>query len=287
MSEDAARDVPFVQSVFHPSDFSEASLNAFAHALVLALVRQTDLTLLHVGREYLAEDEWSKFPPIRRTLEHWGLLDEGSARSAILDEFNVRVNKVNLQSLAPFRAVVKYLDEHPTDVIVLATEGRKGMPRWLRSSAAEKLARRTRTNTLFVPNSARGFVSLQDGEVNLRRVLVPVDRRPDPTAAVVIASRTPALTGGEPVEIILLHVGDAADMPAVERPEAPACSYREEQRSGDVVEQILAAAREHEVDLIAMTTSGGGILDALSGTNTEQVLRQAPCPVLAVQDKSV
>ena len=79
MSEDAARDVPFVQSVFHPSDFSEASLNAFAHALVLALVRQTEFTLLHVGREYLAEDEWSKFPPIRRTLEHWGLLDEGSA----------------------------------------------------------------------------------------------------------------------------------------------------------------------------------------------------------------
>ena len=160
------------------------------------------------------------------------------------------------------------------------------MPRWLRSSAAEKLARRTGTHTLFVPNSTRGFVSLQDGEVTLRRVLVPVDHRRDPTAAVVIASRTPALTGGEPVEIILLHVGEAAGMPAIERPEAPACSYREEQRSGDVVEQILAAAREHDVDLIAMTTSGGSILDALSGTHTEQVLRRSPCPVLAVQGTS-
>jgi nucleotide-binding universal stress UspA family protein len=287
MSEDATRDVPFVRSVFHPSDFSEASLNAFAHALVIALVRQTELTLLHVGREYLAEDEWSMFPPVRRTLEHWGLLEEGSPRSAIFDEFNVRVNKVNLQSLTPFRAVVKYLDEHPTDVIVLATEGRQGMPRWIRSSAAEKLARRTGTHTLFVPNTTRGFVSLQDGQVTLRRVLVPVNHRPDPSAAVVIASRTPALTGGEPVEIILLHVGDAGDMPVIERPETPACSYREEQRSGSVVEQILAAAREYDVDLIAMATSGGSILDALSGTNTEQVLRRSPCPVLAVQDTSV
>lgn len=110
-----------------------------------------------------------------------------------------------------------------------------------------------------------------------------MDRLPDPTAAVVIASRTPALTGGEPVENILLHVGDAADMPAIERSQAPACSDREEQRSGDVVEQILAAAGEHDVDLIAMTSSDGSILDALSGTNTEQVLRRSPCPVLAVQ----
>lgn len=49
------------------------------------------------------------------------------------------------------------------------------------------------------------------------------------------------------------------------------------------MEQILAAAGEHDVDLIAMTTSGGSILDAMSGTNTEQVLRRSPCPVLAVQ----
>jgi nucleotide-binding universal stress UspA family protein len=72
-------------------------------------------------------------------------------------------------------------------------------------------------------------------------------------------------------------------MPAVERPEAPACSFREEQRSGDVVEAILDAVDEHAVDLIAMATSGGSILDALGGTVTEQVLRRSPCPLLAVQ----
>jgi nucleotide-binding universal stress UspA family protein len=283
MSRSAALGPPFVESVFHPSDFSEASMNAFAHALVLALVRQTELTILHVGRDYLGEDEWSKFPPVRRTLQRWGLLEAGSPRSAIFDAFEVRVKKVNLRSLAPFRAVVKYLEEHPTDVIVLATEGRAGLPRWLRPSAAEKLARRTRTHTLFVPNAARGFVSLEDGEIRLRRVLVPVDHRPDPAPAVVIASRTPALTGGEPVEIILLHVGDGEGMPAIEAPEAPACSYREERRRGDPVDGILDAAHQHDVDLIAMATSGGSILDALGGTVTEQVLRRAPCPLLAVQ----
>ena len=41
-------DVPFVQSVLHPSDFSPASKNAFANALAIALRRRTRLSLFHV-----------------------------------------------------------------------------------------------------------------------------------------------------------------------------------------------------------------------------------------------
>ena len=36
-----------VESVFHPSDFSEASEVAFAHALKIALVAKAKLTVLH------------------------------------------------------------------------------------------------------------------------------------------------------------------------------------------------------------------------------------------------
>ena len=71
------REPAFVTSVFHPTDFSEASHLAFAHALAIALLRQTDFTILHTGREFLAEDEWKKFPAVRRTLESWGVLAPG------------------------------------------------------------------------------------------------------------------------------------------------------------------------------------------------------------------
>ena len=37
-----------VESVFHPSDFSQASEVAFAHALKIALVAKATLTVLHV-----------------------------------------------------------------------------------------------------------------------------------------------------------------------------------------------------------------------------------------------
>ena len=284
MSESQVVDLPFVNSVFHPSDFSEASMNAFAHALALALIRQTQFTILHSGRDFLGEDEWTKFPPVRKTLERWGLLEPGSPRSAVFEELQVRIRKVNLRSLTPLGASLDYLEKHPTDLIVLATEGRDGLPRLLRPSAAERLARRSETSTLFVPNSARGFVSFEDGSINFRRVLVPVDRRPDPAAPIVYATRGASVFGcGDPAQILLLHVGDESEAPRVSVPASDSYSVKSLQRSGEVVDEIIRVAEEYEVDLIAMATQGrDGILDALRGTVTEQVLRRSPCPLLAV-----
>lgn len=54
-------------------------------------------------------------------------------------------------------------------------------------------------------------------------------------------------------------------------------------RRGNVVNEILGAARDWDADLIAMSTAGHqGFLDALRGSTSERVLRQAPCPVLVV-----
>jgi Universal stress protein family. len=88
---------------------------------------------------------------------------------------------------------------------------------------------------------------------------------------------------GEPVEIVLLHVGEGP-MPALERPVDPQLRFREERRSGNVIDEIELAARELAVELIAMTTDGrDGFLGVIGrGSHTEQVVRRAPCPVLAV-----
>jgi hypothetical protein len=125
--------------------------------------------------------------------------------------------------------------------------------------------------------------ALENGHIQLRRILIPVDQRPSPQAAVAFASRAAAALGDGPVEIFLLHVGDRATIPTAELPEDPACSWKTLQHAGDVVEEITRAADEREIDLIVMATAGReGILDALRGSVTEQVLRRAPCPVLAV-----
>ena len=48
-------------------------------------------------------------------------------------------------------------------------------------------------------------------------------------------------------------------------------------------EAIVDAANDWQPDLIGMPTAGHrGFLDALRGSTTERVLRQTPCPLLAV-----
>ena len=271
-------DVPFVNSVFHPSDFSAESKNAFAHALVIALLRSTRFTILHAGG---SAKDWQYFPAVRHTLEKWGLLEEGSQQRQVLEELSVRVKKVRVRKENPVSATLTYLKEYPTDLIVLATEGRDGLQRWLKPSAAERIALKTATKTLFIPNDARGFVSLETGEISLNRILVPISFQPSPLPAIEYAARAAKLTG-RGTEIRLLHVGDAANTPIVDFPEIPDVNWIIDNRAGDVVQEILAEA-EKMVDLIIMSTAGhDGFLDALRGSVTQQVLRAAPCPLLAV-----
>jgi universal stress protein A len=54
---------------------------------------------------------------------------------------------------------------------------------------------------------------------------------------------------------------------------------------GDVVDEILGAARRDRVDLIVMGTHGRtGLSHLVIGSVTEKVVRQSPAPVLTLRD---
>jgi nucleotide-binding universal stress UspA family protein len=269
--------VPFIQSIFHPSDFSEASELAFAHALAIALLRKCDLSILHAGRGH--GEDGSQFPAVRKTLERWEVLAPGSPRSAVFEKLGVRITKVSTRG-NPVRASLDHIDKQKPDLVVLATRGRQGLPLWLKPSMAQAIAHRTDAMTLFVPRGCRGIVSI-DGDIHLRRILLPVDHKPNPQEAVIRAVRTAEALGDETVEVVTLHV-DGGDSPRFERPSSQTCTWKEMRGEGDVATAVLNAAQE-EVDLIIMATEGRrGIVDALRGSVTDRVVRRAPCPVLAV-----
>ena len=69
-----------IDSVLHPTDFSEASRVAFHHALKTALLARSKLTLLHVSGG--GDSGWSDLPGVRETLERWGRLPKGSQKAA-------------------------------------------------------------------------------------------------------------------------------------------------------------------------------------------------------------
>ena len=280
-------ELPVVRSVAHFSDLSHASEIAFAHALAIALVWRSRLDILHIDRG--ANADWSRFPAVRRVLERWGLLAPGSERAAVYRELEVAVQKIQLDG-NPVRRMLEYVQTHRPDLIVFASEGRTGIGRLRAPSVAETVFRRSRTMTLFVREGGRPFVALADGHLSIQRILVPVDEKPDATEAIARATRAAELLGDAPVEITLLHVGGGT-FPAYPKPEPRLTSdgtverwrWHERRREGVVAEEILAEAGESSADLIVMATDGrDGVLDAFRGSFTEQVVRRAPCPVLAV-----
>src|SRR5215475_11972535 len=185
--------IPFVKSIFHPSDFSEASELAFAHALAIALIRETQLVIMHARRG--EREDWSQFPAVRKTLARWHVLEAGSLPSEIFEKLSVRVTKVSARG-DPVRASMRQIEGQKPDLVVLATRGRHGLPLWLKPSISQAIARRTSAMTLFVPSGCRGVVSME-GEIQLHRILLPIDHHPDSHEAVVRAVRAAEVFGEE------------------------------------------------------------------------------------------
>jgi nucleotide-binding universal stress UspA family protein len=269
--------------IFHPSDFSPPSEVAFAHALKIALQSKAKLDLMHVERSLRPEQPyWLDFPMVRATLARWGVLPEGIRRQEVA-KTGLRVRKILKSSVNPVETMLHHFQRFPPDMIVLATHQRGGLARWLRNAVAEPLARRSGAMTLFVPRTGRGFVSLENGTVTLKRILIPIDHVPRPQTALrrafLLARGLDCAAG----EFRLIHVGKPGTAPKIALTEEGGWSYEIIIRQGDVVNQILEEEAHWRPDLMVLATQGHmDFLDALRGSTTERVLRGAHCPVLAI-----
>jgi len=276
---------PAVDSILLPSDFSAASLTAFYHALKAALVAKSKFTILHVSPE--GEKDWTDFPGVRETLERWGLLPPGSPKSAV-PQLGIDVKKTVALGESPLKAVLRFLETHPADLIVLASHAHNGRASWLRQSVAEPIARKAGQMTLFIPDGVEGFVSAKDGSISLAQILIPIAAKPRPETALAAAVRLARRLECQHGTFILLHVGETRSMPEVQCPEVPGWQWKKVNKTGDVIRGIVDTASDQEADLIVMSTDGrNGFLDALRGSHSERVLHHAHCPLLTVPEGSL
>ena len=270
--------MPVIRRILHSSDFSEASLIAFAHALKAALIGKSKLTLIHVSDD---EIDGTEFPGVRETLERWKLLPPGSPQSAVA-ELGLDVEKVIGLGSDPVKGVLQYLAQNGADLIVLAAHHHRA--HWLHHSISELMARKAGEMTLFIPAGTRGFVSLADGLVSLRKILIPLAAKPRPEPAIIGAAGLVQQLDCNSGTFSLLHVGEES-MPIAATPAVPGWDWQTITKEGDLIEAILTSAREINADLIVMSTDGRtGLLDAFRGSHTERVLRHAPCPLLAIPE---
>lgn len=267
--------------VFHPTDFSPSDAAAFAHALRIALAGEELLTLYHCDPNH-AESRWEDFPHVRTTMDRWKHLLPPASQQG-LEPKNMRILKVEKESEEPLKAILSYVRNHILDLIVMATHQRQGLDRVINKSLAEPIARQSHLKTLFVPRQGRGFVDPNDGALELKHVLVPVDFSPKPQLALDAAASLLRLFNISDAEISILHIGEGKEGPPLKLPQDPGWRVHRYLVSGNAIDNILEVAKEQRVDLISMGTQGhNGFLDALRGSTTEQVVREALCPVLAV-----
>jgi nucleotide-binding universal stress UspA family protein len=274
----------FFSSIFHTTDFTELSDTAFAHALRLSLSSNARLNLFHVSPDH-KKDVISEFPKIRDTLARWNVISEHNAEEDIRN-LGFTYTKVVAVHKDPVASILYYLRNNPADISVLAAHRRSGAVKLLHKSVAEKVSRDAGGWTLFIKDNDRGFVSLDDGSVRLKNILIPIDTEPDPLLGIYSAVKIAKLLECEECAFTLLYVGDSSRMPDVKLPEHDSWVWNKKALRGNVVETILSVAEDIPADLIVMGTQGKqGFLDALRGGTTHRVLRLSGSPLLAVPER--
>ena len=291
-----------IKRILCPTDFSEYSHRALAHAIAVAKWNNARITVLHVVPVVFPPPLAVPAPappiPLDRKSRERLLLDLAAfAAPAERARIPVTVELVEGDAVA---AILTAAEEGKADLIVLGTHGARGFERFVLGSVTEKVLRKADCPVMTIP---RGEPDGAPSEFLFEMILCPVDFSDCSSGALEAASSIARETEGG---LVLLHVIEwlPADDPRLVRmrPEERAeveRSAREKLdalvqenpppaarlvRGGRPYKEIVRAAEECGAGLIVMGVQGRGAIDLmLFGSTTHHVIREARCPVLTVR----
>jgi len=267
--------------IVHPTDFTPGDAAAMAHAVAMALASKAILRLLLVR-----VDNASFYSPtqglrlVRDLLVGWGVLGKDASYDRWEKELELQVSSVSIAARNARAGILEYLEDTFCNLVVLATYPNKALTRWTDASVHSHLLRKGRMMSLFLREGRRGFIDSKTGALRLKRILMPIAAGVDSVPAIRRIQAILALVDSG-AEITLLHVGK--EPPALFDENGVSLNMPILLREGEVVETILSWAGRLNVDAIAMPTAGRhGLLDAVRGSSSAQVLEDARWPLLTV-----
>jgi len=142
-----------INTILHPTDFSEASDYAFHFACALARDYNARLILLHVDElSMYVTGEGVFMPPLPPVVDP-SLLQEKLIRLKPSDS-NIKVEHRIVEGEAA-EQILKVAEQSKCDLIILGTHGRTGLTRLLTGSVAEHVLRKANCPVLTVkaPNN--------------------------------------------------------------------------------------------------------------------------------------
>jgi nucleotide-binding universal stress UspA family protein len=285
-----------IQSILFASDLTPESDHAFEHARFLAERFRARMTLFHaleMPRERY--EGWTDMQDDRRGRWAAKVRQELCQRARTLTvPFEIVVDEAHTggHALADL-AILDIVQKTRPDLTVMATRSRKGFASWFLGSVTHQVVQHAGRPVLCVRKAPHG------GAPPYRRMLLPTDmsdasRRAFPLAGLLARSCE--------ATVAALHV--IAPPPLSALAGAPNASAPPQPTEQDVrrflgadlegvpVEpsvyvtgapwwRIVQKAEADRTDLIVMSTLGhDSIRDGIIGSNTDRVLRHAPCSVL-------
>lgn len=281
--------------VLFATDGSACAERARAHAFAFADRFEAALHVIHV------EEREVELSDVVDLCEEDVLADLHPLEPSTTPVAEPRIQECRVVHPSAAGGILSYAAEHDTDLIVLGTHGRRGVQRLVLGSVAEEVVRRAPRPVLTVGRGASTPASLEG-----QPLLVPIDFSEHQGPLLAHARE---LARAYDMTLILFHAVEMEGLPDVyglstSPPESDALTDRtratiEEQaeslrdqgvtvqvevRNGHPAEEILEAADEFDVHLLAIATHGrSGVERMLMGSVAEKVIRQAPCPVFTVK----
>ncbi len=294
------------KNILWATDFSDYSNRILPYGLALAREFQARLYVCHVIELHSAS-----------------LFGEVHFESAEIQNANMELAHEQLQQLlakedlvweplvtigsAP-NEIARLAQEKEIDLVISGTHGRSGLKRLILGSVTERLMRILHCPLLVVSSTDQGGPADRPKPFRLEHILVGCDFSSDSHLA---CEHAISLAQEFQSELHLLHVLEptprSSDFPAMAKGDehrleevrehlesrlaalVPAeachwCAPKTAVRMGKPFEELIRYAASHEIDMIVLGIRGHGLIETLMvGSTTDRVVRQAPCPVLAVR----
>lgn len=286
-------------------DFSEFSLDALRHGLVLARWYSARLTLFHAfqASQPLQVQGIAGSVPVFVEADAEKIAGEVRRFCAPLLASSEQSVDIVVRPGDAAKEIREEAGRLSADLLILGTHGRSGFERLFLGSVTEKVLRSTRVPVLTIPPPVR-----EPGAPLYKTILCPLEFSDASTRALEYAL---SLAQEADARLILLHViedvlGHAGaetlghlsvseyyqhlEQEAVARlkaaiPDEARVWSRPDERvvKGRAHHEILKVVADERVDVVVMGVQGKGALNRLVfGSTTHRVIREAGCPVLTL-----
>ena len=302
-----------IKKILYPTDFGESAKDALRYAVMLGEEFGAEVVMMHVLSLYQESpvsptDEFDKMENYAQKMDDELNRKAHKRIDELIEKHSgaaLKIRKIIVRGFSPYQEIIRVAEQEKTDLIVMGTYGRSGVTHFLFGSTTEQVVRLSYCPVLSVRHHAPRTRELS----HIKNILLPTDfseySKKALPYAVSFAQRYHA-------RLHVLHVFEQRIHPSfyIVDKETPfdldkglrdraldaldefvyedlreKIDFKCEVASGKPFVEIINYARNNEIDLIVIATHGlTGLEYMIIGSNTERVVRKAPCPVLSLKD---